>query len=506
MASLGDPVYWHDTAYPTPPRRYQQEYMLNLERVVALSLSGDIPSNCPVTMIASRQSGKNESNARVEARLLSKYSQSKQTLEIVKCAPTWRPQCLLSKERFKRVTATPLFQVLLKPQWSEGYIVSLGNASMKLVSADPKANNVGLTASLLLSADEAQNIQRDVFTINFRPMTLDTGAPCAMSGTCWGTDSLLEEQRHKSAEIEKTLGIKLCHVYPWDIVAEENPRYGSAVEADIRTYGADHILIQTQYCCRPVDSAGMLLNGTECNLLVGDHSRANGPRDGRVYVAGVDFASCREQDDEELLKNPQARKLRDSTVVTIGELMYRIDKDTGRKLPLIRVVDHLWVNGLDPSAATDQIYKYVFEHWNCVRGVFDANGVGDMPSEIIRLRRPQQVTALHLSATVKSRLGYDLQGAIKTERVKLYRYDDSEEWNENFFQLRQCRRLELRENNIMKWGAPRCKIDGKDVHDDFVLSLAYCLEAAQEHLAAHWDPGEYSQRGIFQDWSFNAFE
>lgn len=506
MASLADPIYWHDIAYPTPPRKYQLEYMLNLEKVVALSLSGEIPANTPITMIASRQSGKNEANGRAEARLLAKYSVSNQVLEIVKCAPTWRPQCLLSKERFKRVTATPLFQVLLKPQWSEGYIVTIGNASMKMVSADPKANNVGLTASMLLSADEAQNIQRDVFTINFRPMTLDTGAPTAMSGTCWGTDSLLEEQRHKSTEMEKRLGIKLCHVYPWDVVAAENPRYGQAVEADIRAYGVDHILVQTQYCCRPVDSAGMLLNGTECSLLIGDHPRAFAPREGRVYVAGVDFASCREQDDEELLRNPQARKLRDSTVVTIGELMFKLDKDTGRKLPIIRVVDHLWVDGLDPSAATDQIYRYVFEHWQCVRGVFDANGVGDMPSEIIRLRRPQQVTALHLSATTKSRLGYDLQGAVKTERLKLYRFDDSPEWTENFFQLRQCRRLELRENNIMKWGAPRCKIDGKDVHDDFTLSLAYCLEAAQEHLAAHYDPSEYSQRGIFQEWSFNAFE
>lgn len=477
--------------------------MVGLEAVVGASLRSEVPGGLPVCFIAARQSGKNESNARLEARLLAKYSSWPKHLEIVKCAPTWRPQCLISKERFQRVTNTPLFQVLLRPRWSEGYIVTIGSASMKLVSADPKANNVGLTASMLLSADEAQNIFVDKFDVNFKPMVLDTGAPIAMSGTSWHIDSLLERQRYLAAEAEQRLGFRLLYVFPWDRIAEENPRYGELVSADIRQYGEDHILIQTQYCCKPIDSAGMLLSGSECAMMIGDHGRAVAPTDGRTYVAGVDFASCREQSDDELLKNPQARKLRDSTVVTIGELMWRIDKETGRRLPFVRVVDQLWVQQQDPMATVDQIYRYVFEHWKCVRAVLDANGVGDMPAEVIRLRRPHQVTALHLSATTKSRLGYDLQGAVKTGRLFLYRNDDSVEWHECFFQLRQCRRLEMRENNVMKWGAPKSKIDGKDIHDDFVLSVSYCLEAAQEHLAAHVAPEEYANRGIFE--SFNAF-
>lgn len=509
MASLGDPEYWHSVAYGThekvQPRRYQLDYMLALERIVGETIKGTM-ENAQMCAIWSRQSGKNESNARVEARLLSIYNRNLLPLEIVKCSPTWRPQCLISKERLKKVMSTPLFQLLLKPVWSEGYICSIGNASMKLVSADPKANNVGLTASLMLSADEMQNIQSDIFDVNFRPMTLSTSAPIIGSGTSWATDSLLERQRQRALEFEAVSGIKCCHIVPWDRVAEELPRYGRTVQKDIDLYGEDHILIQTQYCCRPVDSAGMLLSSSEVNQVVGDHQRGIAPREGRVYVAGVDFASCREQNEEEILKNPQIRKERDSTVVTIGELIYKLDKDTGRKIPFVRIVDHLWVKGLDPAASTDTIYNYIFTHWNCVRAVLDANGVGDTPSEIIRLRRPQQVTSLHLSATTKSRLGYDLQGAVKTDRLKIYRFDDSDEWSENFFQLRQCRRLELRENNVMKWGAPRCKIDGRDVHDDFTLSMAYCLEAAQEHLSAHHDPNEYANRGIFQEFSFNVFE
>ncbi len=486
------------------PRRYQLDYMLALERIVEGTIKGTL-ENAQMCAIWSRQSGKNESNARAEARLLSIYNRHLIPLEIVKCSPTWRPQCLISKERLKKVMSTPLFQQLLKPQWSEGYICTIGNASMKLVSADPKANNVGLTASLMLSADEMQNIQTDIFDVNFRPMTLSTSAPIIGSGTSWATDSLLERQRARAMEFEAASGIKCCHIVPWDRVAEELPRYGRTVQKDIDLYGEDHILIQTQYCCKPVDSAGMLLSSAECQQVIGDHPRAVAPREGRVYVAGVDFASCREQNEEEILKNPQIRKERDSTVVTIGELMVKVDKDTGRRIPLVRIVDHLWIKGLDPAASVDQIFHYIFSHWGCARAVLDANGVGDYPSGIIKQRRPQQVTDLHLSGPIKSRLGYDLQGAIKTERLKIYRHDDSEEWTENFFQLRQCRRLDLRENNIMKWGAPRCKIDGRDVHDDFTLSMAYCLEAAQEHLA-YADPNEYANRGIFQEFSFNVFE
>jgi len=509
MPSLGDPGYWHSVAYGThekvQPRRYQLDYMLALERIVGETINGTL-ENAQMCAIWSRQSGKNESNARVEARLLSIYNRHLVPLEIVKCSPTWRPQCLVSKERLKKVMSTPLFQLLLKPQWSEGYICSIGNASMKLVSADPKANNVGLTASMMLSADEMQNIQSEIFDVNFRPMILSTAAPIIGSGTSWATDSLLERQRQRALEFQSASGIKCCHIVPWDRVAEELPHYGRTVQKDIDLYGEDHILIQTQYCCKPVDSAGMLLSSSEVAQVIGDHPRGQAPLDGRVYVAGVDFASCREQNEEEILKNPDVRKMRDSTVVTIGELIFKLDKDTGRKIPFVRVVDHLWVKGLDPAATTDQIYHYIFSHWNCVRAVLDANGVGDYPSDVIYRRRPQQVTALHLSATTKSRLGYDLQGAIKTERLKLYRNDSSDEWMENHFQLRQCRRLELRENNVMKWGAPRCKIDGRDVHDDFTLSLAYCLEAAQEHLASHHDPSEYANRGIFQEFSFNVFE
>ena len=83
--------------------------MTGLEAIVAHRLAKNIEPKPPICFIAARQSGKNESNARAELRLLSIYSQYERELEIVKAAPTWRPQCLISKERLQRVAATPLF-------------------------------------------------------------------------------------------------------------------------------------------------------------------------------------------------------------------------------------------------------------------------------------------------------------------------------------------------------------------------------------------------------------
>lgn len=504
---LGDPDYFHHVAFGGPkmaPRKYQLLYMKALEAIVGARQARQVPPSVPICFIAARQSGKNESNARVEARLLSIYGQSPEPLEIVKAAPTWRPQCLISKERLQRVMRTPLFTELIKPQWKEGYQCHVGNASLKLVSADPKSHSVGLTASLLLSADEAQDITQEKWDIDFVPMTLNTGAPVVMSGTSWHTDSLLERQRHRAQDFQSKHGFRCLYVFPWDLIAEEHEDYGLQVQAIRNLYGDDHILYLTQFCCLPIEAAGMLLSSTDVDNLVGDHHRLSAPLDGRVYVAGVDFAAHREQTAEEMLRNPQKAKKSDSTVVTIGELMFKIDSFTGRKIPIVRVVDHLWVDEKDPHAATDQISDYVFNRWRCVRAVLDKNGVGSYPSEIIRARYPAACNALHLSGPIKSRLGYDLQGAAKTGRLKMYRCDESREWHECMKQLRHCRRHDIKANSVMEWSAPHSKVDGQDIHDDFVLSMAYCFEAAQEHLSHYSSSQEFAQRGPL--WSFDCHE
>ena len=58
----------------------------------------------------------------------------------------------------------------------DGHIITLGRASIAFFSAEPGANVVGATASLLLECDEAQDVHPDKWEKEFRPMGATTNA------------------------------------------------------------------------------------------------------------------------------------------------------------------------------------------------------------------------------------------------------------------------------------------------------------------------------------------
>ena len=60
--------------------------------------------------------------------------------------------------------------------WSSelGYIVRLGKARAIFLSADESANVVGNTAHILLEIDEAQDVSKDKYTKEFKPMGATT--------------------------------------------------------------------------------------------------------------------------------------------------------------------------------------------------------------------------------------------------------------------------------------------------------------------------------------------
>ena len=55
------------------------------------------------TVLMPRQSGKNQLSAHLEAYLLTRYQRSR--VSMVKCAPTYRPQVLVSISRLSAVTS-----------------------------------------------------------------------------------------------------------------------------------------------------------------------------------------------------------------------------------------------------------------------------------------------------------------------------------------------------------------------------------------------------------------
>jgi len=71
------------------------------------------------------------------------------------------------------------------------HIIRFGNACAIFLSADKNANVVGNTAHLLLEIDEAQDVDKEKYTKDFKPMgATPTAPPCStapagMTPPCW---------------------------------------------------------------------------------------------------------------------------------------------------------------------------------------------------------------------------------------------------------------------------------------------------------------------------------
>jgi len=472
-----DPEAWYAALYDTPLRPYQLEVAKGFESLIDDCRSGRCGPETGLA-IMSRQAGKNETSARLEVRLLAKYARLGG--QIVKGAPTARPQLVMSKRRLKRALKTPL----TTGAWSaeEGYIFHLGEASIVFLSGEPQAQRHGETADIALIMDEFQLIDGEVFNRDFKPMTMSTGAPTLAWGTVWNLDTLLEQTREFLRERQKKVGRKLLFEVPWWVVAESVPRYGQAVEAEIARLGLDHPIIQTQYCLRALQSSGRFFEPRHLESMRGDFPRRHGPQAGKVYVAGVDLAGSDEEDPVSRFQMARDRE-RDSIVVTIAELSWTRDR-----LPVLRVVDFLYLPGLHPDACRQELMNYLFAVWRVVSVTVDARGVGDALASLLKRARPQSVTALRSTIEDVSKIAFSLLGAAGTGRLKVFQDDGSEESRQFWFQCGELRR-ELTPGGKIRFKAPDRKQlvagSSETVHDDFPKSLGYTVHAAQDHLYSY---------------------
>ena len=124
-----------------------------------------------IVVMFPRQSGKNELQAQVEAYLLAAFKDV--DAEMVKVSPTYKPQTQNAMRRLQRVLARCWVTRLLWRKES-GYIYRINNAQIFFLSGGPTANVVGATANLLLSCDEAQDVQMAKWDKDFAPMAAVT--------------------------------------------------------------------------------------------------------------------------------------------------------------------------------------------------------------------------------------------------------------------------------------------------------------------------------------------
>jgi hypothetical protein len=281
--------------------------------------------------------------AQLIAWLLTRYQIAGGT--IVVAAPTRTPQANITRDRvLARLKRSALTAGNVRAR--EGYIVEVGQASARFLSADEGANPRGQTASLLLVANEAQDIDPAIWDARFDPMAAATNATTVFMGTVWDRNGLLHRQMEHLASLESGDGCQVSgdrdnpvprpithHPSPvtfvyrvsWPEVAAELPAYGERVRASIAQHGESHPFIRTEYALEVLDGEGGLFPPQRIAQLQGEHPRIHRAEPEKRYAGLLDVAG-----EEEEGSGPEAfdnASRRDSTALTIVE----IDMQTARR-------------------------------------------------------------------------------------------------------------------------------------------------------------------------------
>lgn len=414
------------------------------------------------TVEIARQGGKNELSAQLELLLLT--MSMAQGGNLVKAAPTFIPQALISMERLKERLDEAGYLGLWRME--AGHAIRLGGARQVFLSAEAGANVVGNTAHVLLEVDEAQDVLKEKYYKEFRPMGATSNVTTILYGTPWDGHSLLEEVKEANGELERRDGIKRHFSVPWDVVATHNPLYRRYVEVEMERLGEDHPLFRTQYLLLPLVGRGGLLSAQQQTQLQGRHSRRHAPSPGGVYVAGLDIAGGGED-------GGGVGQGRDSTVLTIGELDFSAC-DAVLRDPAIRVVEHYRWTGVPHHELYPRLADLLKSVWGCRRVVVDATGMGEgVASFLSKALGSSTVTAFRFTTQSKSKLGYNLLAAVSSGRLKMYARDGSAEYAQ-FWREVAAARVQYRANQTMSF-----YVDSSQDHDDFLASTALLVESGK---------------------------
>ena len=415
-----------------------------------------------------RQGGKNELSAQLEVLLLTLFMGKGGNL--VKCSPTFKPQTVTSMMRLKERLNDAGYGGFWVAEL--GYMVRLGTAREIFFSADSSSHVVGATAHILLEVDESQDVSREKYSKEFRPMGSTTNVTTVHYGTTWDDSTLLEEVKQTNLELERRDGLKRHFRYDWQEIARYNPEYRRYVEGERQRLGEGHPLFLTQYALKPIRGGGGFLSLQQRAQLQGTHCRHHRPSSrGKLYVAGIDLAGEAEEGEDAALR--ATRPGRDSTVVTIAELDYSTCSDMLPQ-PGVKIVEHYRWSGVPHTSLYPQLVDLLRNPWGCRRVVVDATGVGAGVASFLKkaLGRPV-VTPFLFTQQSKSRLGFALLAAINSGRVKMYAADGSEEYREFWHQMERAKSF-FRPSQTMNF-----YVDPAEGHDDFLMSLALLAAAAE---------------------------
>jgi hypothetical protein len=433
-----------------------------------------------ISVLLARQMGKNETSALLESYLLTCIEEKDAT--IIKCAPTFKPQVINSRQRLLSMLDNPMTSHRV---WKAfGYIVGVVlrdhavdsqiGPRVMFFSANPDSSIVGATASHLLEVDEAQDVSVEKFNRDLRPMASTKNATTILYGTAWSEDSLLAQVKTMNLELEEQDGVRRHFQYDWRTLAAIKPTYKAFVEKEMRRLGEDHPTIRTQYRLLPIAGLGYLLNDLQRHLLDGRHKWQEEPDEDEddYYVAGMDVGGeDRSVATGRVAGSGAARGKRDATVVSIARVLYN-----ALALPSLEVVHQYWFTGM---LYADQyaIVSEIMQRWNIRKLVVDATGLGEALASLLIDRFPEdRVIAFKFSRSSKSKLTYQFLSVVNGGRLQLYARDGAPEgvYDECWKQIRLARYRVPGENLLDMY------VPSEEGHDDFLMSLALCCEGTRE--------------------------
>ena len=417
-------------------------------------------------VVMPRQSGKNETQRHLFGWLM--FRAAHRGGNIVSVSPTFKPQTINAMERMRLILDQ---SILTRGKWrsSAGFIFRYKNSRLQFFSGEPSAKVVGATADLLLSVDEAQDVDPAKFAKDFDPMTASTNATRVFWGTVWTSDTLLARQMEQAKIEQKADGVRRLFLYTADDVRKLVPAYGKHVDRVVAERGRQHPLVKTQYFCEAIDAQTGMFNDARLALMQADQPPQLSPTwggagGGSVYAFCIDVAGT----DEAMLNldglgNPG----RDSTTLSIVS----IDLTSLPLLnaPTYRIVRRFSWTGASQVDAFAKV-KALAGTWRPQHIIIDATGVGEGMWTMLDRAFPERVLPIKFTQQSKSEIGYAYIAVIETGRLR-----DCAPSDLVLQQYKACQSEILPgPAHTMRWGVPDGKRDrsGQLIHDDHVTADA----------------------------------
>jgi len=424
-----------------------------------------------------RQSGKNELQRHLFAWLM--FRAAPVGGYIVSVSPTFKPQTINAMDRL-RVTLEGNLATRGKWRPASGFIFRYGRSRLQFFSGDPAAKVVGATADLLLSVDEAQDIQPAKFDKDFDPMTASTDATRIFWGTAWTGQTLLARQMRIAQAEQDRDGLQRLFFYTADDIRALVPAYGRHVDRVVAEKGRQHPLVKTQYFCEQIDAQSGMFNAARRALMQGDRHVQQEPAADHLYAFGIDVAG---QDEAVFELAGLGNPGRDSTALTIFEI--DLSGLATLQSPTYRVVLRKAWTAANHLAVFGQL-KALAEAWKPRHIVIDATGVGEGLWAMLDKAFPTRVIPVKFSRQTKSEMGYGFLAIIETGRFRDcsrpplpagegpgVRADIID------LQYAHCQSEILPgPQHTMRWGVPDGTRgpDGQLVHDDHIIADAMTAE------------------------------